>query len=307
MKALRANLGSKVQLDLAGLPQTVLDLFNSKNVLNISISPDPAGRRLRRRRVAQLWSDMIMNCHIILDTSLKTKKEHIAVMKKMRARFNDPTQNQPKQEESFPFAYVESHEVSSTQPIVFGFLDMIGDCCKENGCKENGHDNRFSPAKTVVKRDTVVIGADNRVKRTADGSLAKPGRHVPVTLDNAMNMQVEVKPLFRESQSIEKLDHESKHQVVGHLAKYNYQGLKFCGTGTSTCATGVTVNPAYIIVYNLDLKLEEYCDKETPVAKLKLAASVKLPLMTRKCFETWIKKSDAVKKSNQSACKKSKR
>ena len=126
-----------------------------------------------------------------------------------------------------------------------------------------------------------------------DGCAGKPGRYHPVNVDTSIKLPVEVKPLFRPKKSMKNLDDESKRQIVGHLAKSAYQGLKVWEIGTSTWATGVTANPVYIIVYRLELVMEVYCGDRKPFVKLQLAGSVKLPLMTKKCFKKWFEKCEA--------------
>ena len=239
--------------------------------------------RLALNQFALYWKALILNCYIIRKSSKTTKKRVVTVMKEIEASVNDSTW--PNQEKAHPFPGLVSQEVNAVQPLIFGLLGALGKCCKVNI-----RANRLSLAKTEIEVEVTVAATETRKKRKMDGCAGKPGRRYPVNMDTSMKLPIEVKPFTRKSVSFEKLDEESRNQITGHITKYGHQGLS---GGTSTWATGVTANPAYIIVYRLIVLMEEYCGDGKPFVKLQLVESFKLPLMTLECFESWIAKCKA--------------
>jgi hypothetical protein len=95
-------------------------------------------------------------------------------MKEMRASLKDLTKTWPNKDKSHPFASIDSKEVRSVEPLIFGVCDILGD-----SCKENDHSNCFSPAKSEIKRDVALVGTENRSKRLVAGCAGKPGATIP--------------------------------------------------------------------------------------------------------------------------------
>jgi hypothetical protein len=284
----------------AGLPESVMELVGNITVRDMEAFRSADSENLnvdRLKRLVALWSALIMNCFIILDDRDATiKKELLSVLKDMRASLTSDTDTWPKEGMSYPFANLKTQEVNSAQPIFMALMDMISDSCKEDGRVNGGP---FTPPKTEVKKNTIIMGADNRPKRVQDASFAKPGRFRLKGIDKSMKPPVEVKPVLRAHQSPDKLDMESFHQMYGHLCKSAFQFLEFLGTGVSSLATGVTATVAYIIIHRLRLDVVECCDASTPVATLHLEKSVRLPTMTEKCFNAWYEKCKAVTELTQ--------
>jgi Protein kinase domain len=180
-----------------------------------------------------------------------------------------------------PIPPVMSGELAFTQPAFEALLQCLADTFNDYP------KDTFSPPKKQLKRNQIIPKSKNRPNRIVDFCLTKPGQFRYMMHDHAMSIIEEVKPLIRKQKNIGDLHQQSFEQLLGHLAKAVFAGMNYFGIGTSTFATGITANLAYISVYKLELTME--ADADGKFAKLQLHASRRLPLMTPKCFETWTK------------------
>jgi serine/threonine protein kinase len=273
----------------AGVPDELSSLINNRTRLSYQDLMSKDLRRLKPKKLiafAGYWEALILNCTIVCTSSDTTKNMIVTVMKEIGASVHGPSW--PNQEKSHPFPGLVSQEVNSVQPLIFGLFGALGKCCKVYNKA-----NRWSLPKTDIDREVTVAATKTRKRRIMDGCAGKHGRQYPVNMDVSMKLPIEAKPFTRGSLSFEKLDEESRNQIIGHIAKYGVQGLQTFSLGKTTWITGVTANQAYIIVYRLDVIMDEYCGDGTPFVKLKLAESVRLPLMTATCFASWIAKCEA--------------
>ena len=282
-----ANLGENP--DLAGNRPYVKGLYKGRTTLdhkqfmNSDIEELTPGR-CQLKKVSELWSSWILNCKISADNSSKdTKKEIATVVKQMRETLKNLNDSPQESVELHPILNSSLQEVTSSQPFFVVLLDLIDDCCE------------------------VITGTNNRRRKRADGCLDNAGRFLFAKMDTSLTMFCELKPLFRKLVPLQDLHYEIFEQTVGPLSQVVYHGLKLWGSGAQTWATGMTVTLAYITVYRLDLKMSEYSEFAPTVAKLQLAESVKLPLMTLDCFNEWIQKDEARQKCDSSTSESAKR
>ena len=243
------------------------------------------------QKVAEYWSSWIKNCHIIPGTaSSKDAKAIEDVIQNIRGTLKNPDASpEPDLQRPCPFASLLSQEVNGTQPVFVGLLQLIGDCCDE--CIDsNGYSDGYSQPKTRVMTSQRIHGTDSRQERIVDVCMDKPGRLRIQTDDMEQKLTCELKPLLRKATSLEDLHSESRHQALGHLAKYVLQGLVLYGCGAKTWATGLTATVAYVTVYRLDLTISEYTKENPDIVKLQLSESAKLPTISKDCYNMWAEK-----------------
>ena len=183
------------------------------------------------------------------------------------------------------FPGLEGQELDGAQVMLAELVRAVGDCFDERKNLEPHW--KFSPPKTSVKREAIVAGTEERHKRIVDLTASKPGQFQLLMLDHNIRLPCEIKPVLRSGKN---RDDESCEQILSHLAKACYDGLTFLNIGTSTIATGLTSNLACIQVHQLHLKMCTADSKTgTPPVDVELHQSARLPLMSEKCFDSWVK------------------
>jgi len=284
---------------LAGDAVEEMELFQQKKELDLSellpgfpnsvSSPSKISSYSSLKKSATAWSDWITASQILKDSA----SDHAENLKDSASDHAEKTiqgiewmvaavdDNLPDSTPSFPCT--QGKEVAGTQRAMLALVELIAECWKHSDRPANA----LSPMKTKVKSSEVVTSTLTRMRRSADLSIAKPGRFQVAMLDHALKLLIEVKSLTRKNQSQSSLHHESFEQAVGHLAKNVYSCLNLFGVGTDTVATGMTSTLAYITVYQLKLNMKTATESDCNVASLELFESKMLPLMTKKCFDKW--------------------
>lgn len=145
----------------------------------------------------------------------------------------------------------------------------------------------FSPPKYPEEKKRISKGA-NRSARFVDFVVKKPGQYQLMMIDSAIELPIEIKPVFRKGQNPGALEEQCKKQVMGHLAKYIKQCFEFKAHGTPSFATGVIGTLAYIKVIQLHLVKHPTTGK----FDLEHKASKYLPLISKEHFDEWWSKHD---------------
>ncbi|KAG7339791.1 protein kinase domain containing protein [Nitzschia inconspicua] len=276
-------------------PEGVVSLFERKKELDHTsyYCPNLSDMKIIRysqlKMVSKTWSNLIMQSDI-LPTNLSKEHENqeFQFQKGLELLRNSFTQglaeNELSAKTSFPNS--TSGEVRYAQPAFIALLHAISSSW--NGFHDSGAAG-YSPFKTQVKPNQIVPPTKYRQRRIADLCLEKPGRFQLLMFDYSARLLFEMKPLFRCNMTPDKLDEESGQQVVSHLSKFLSHCLNLHGCGTSSFATGLTGTLAYVKIYKLELVMQVASGDCKGMTALQLHESKRLPIMTRECFDKWVK------------------
>ncbi|KAG7365584.1 hypothetical protein IV203_038788 [Nitzschia inconspicua] len=296
-------------------PPGVVSLFQNKTALDHTSyycaklsAPKIMSRYSQLKMVSNTWSDLIMQADILQTTMYEDLKIQ-RFQQELELVLNSSTQGVAKMEHSAKtcFPNTTSGEVRYAQPAFIALIHAIRNSWSG---LDGGAAAGNSPFKTQVKPNQIVPPTNYRPRRIADMCFEKPGRFQLLMFDYSVRLLFEMKPLFRRSMTPDKLDEESLQQVVGHLSKFLSHCLNMHGCGTSSFATGLTGTLAYVKIYKLELVMQPASVDGKGMTALKLCESKRLPIMSRECFDKWVKAStsqpngklETLNKLRQSLC-----
>ncbi|KAG7345946.1 protein kinase domain containing protein [Nitzschia inconspicua] len=279
-------------------PPSVVALFQHKTELNHTSyysaelsDPMIKSSSIKLKTVSKAWSDLIMQPDILpTNMSKKLKNQEFQFQQGLELLRNSSMQGVAKNELSGKTCFPNSTSggVRYAQPAFIALFHAISSSW--NGL-DGGAAAGYSPVKTQVKPNQIVPPTNCRPRRIADVCFEKPGQFQLLMFDYSARLLLEMKPLFRRSMTLDELDEESRQQVVGHLSKFLSGCLNLHGCGTSSFATGLTGTLAYVKIYKLELVMQVASVDGKGMTALKLYESKRLPIMTRECFDKWVKTS----------------
>lgn len=115
------------------------------------------------------------------------------------------------------FPGADGFEVEGCHIVMVALLKSVADCLNVES-QGAGAANPFSPSKTKVDSEAVLVG-HKRYVRKVDVVLSKEGQAVIVLYDQSMKLCFELMPLSRTRQKTTDLVAEKRDQAVGHMAK----------------------------------------------------------------------------------------
>ncbi|KAG7365510.1 protein kinase domain containing protein [Nitzschia inconspicua] len=277
-------------------PPGVVSLFQNKTTLDHTsyycadlCDPMIKSSNIKLKMVSNTWSDLIMQSDILQNTVCEDL-EIQRFQQELELVLNSSTQGVAKMEHSGKtcFPNSTSEEVRYAQPAFIALLHAIRNTWSG---LDGGAATGSSPVKTEVNPNQIVPPTNCCPRRIADVCFEKPGQFQLLTFDYSARLLFEMKPLFRRSMTPDKLDKESRQHVVGHLPKFLSHCFNMHGCGTSSFATGLTGTLAYVKIYKLELVMQTASVDGKGITALKLYESKRLPIMSRECFDKWVKAS----------------
>ncbi|KAG7345948.1 protein kinase domain containing protein [Nitzschia inconspicua] len=278
-------------------PPGVVSLFQHKTELNHTSyysaelsDPTINSRYSQLKTVSKAWSDLIMQSDILLQATMCEVLIQRRFQQGLELVRNSCTQGVAKNAHSGKTCFPNSTSggVRYAQPAFIALFHAISSSW-------NGFDGSaaagYLPFKTQVIPNQIVPPTNFRPRRIADVCFEKPGQFQLLMFDYSASLLFEMKPLFRRSMTLDELDEESRQQVVGHLSKFLSGCLNLHGCGTSSFATGLTGTLAYVKIYKLELVMQVASVDCKGMTALKFYESRRLPIMTRECFDKWVKTS----------------
>jgi hypothetical protein len=120
-----------------------------------------------------------------------------------------------------------------------------------------------------------------------DKTISANTRYIFMFRDDAIEIPVEEKVFAREDCRPEKLIKIAREQILSHCAKHVGIGFNFAGKGIDTRATGVILNPACVVILQLQL-----VNMGKPTVELILLETDVLPILSKENFDTWVNGSE---------------